>query len=100
MTPEREADIRAMHAARMCGYVGRCDDGGCSKHGGEARAMADLLAEIDRLRALAIAVTGPTRHGPFGGGATEEQVDALREAVADGLRAPIPHLPADYNAGG
>lgn len=64
MTPERERQIREAHASRECSYVGKCNSSRCPRHGGEARAIGDLLAALDEARA---------------------QLAALREAAAESI---------------
>lgn len=51
LTKEREAEIREATEAAPCSYVGRCNSTRCPKHGLDAVARRDLLAELDALRA-------------------------------------------------
>jgi septal ring factor EnvC (AmiA/AmiB activator) len=51
LSVERLEEIRSGADAGQCPYVGRCNSSRCPKHGGAARAVRDLLAELDAVRA-------------------------------------------------
>lgn len=93
-SPEREAEIRAQHAARSCSYVGRCNSTRCPLHGPEARAMADLLAMLGEARARGLEDAAYLSSSVADANVFRAQAERVR------IEPLPPRLPADYNAGG